>query len=329
MSSPQTEPPLAQSLSTCDARGGLDLCSAAQLSEALNACGYWDDPVSLNSAKVGLESAVVALALTLAAFHLWQLFHGFREWTLFYYSLVVAAQYLISLTATGAVPVALYVPCTAPLNWLRYAAWLLIVPAMVMALCRVTGLSSVYPRLQDPLLLLSVLMVVLGVSTAAAADITTKAVLFALAGVAGLAAFVYAAIQFIELYYTLNIVVCRRGIYPLAALWGIVWVGYPVLFIAGPEGFGSLSAPGSAIAYAFIDLAKLSWGLCAWNLHQNCRSYALKYGTTSKKVALPFGLGTVAVRTFFNENDLEETETGSQTAGAHYLEDEAEALQAA
>jgi hypothetical protein len=80
---------------------------------------------------------------------------------------------------------------------------------MVMALCRVTGLSSVYPRLQDPLLLLSVLMVVLGVSTAAAADITTKAVLFALAGVAGLAAFVYAAIQFIELYYTLNIVVCR------------------------------------------------------------------------------------------------------------------------
>jgi hypothetical protein len=47
------------------------------------------------------------------------------------------------------------------------------------------------------------------------------------------------------------------------------------------------------------------------------------------QVALPFGLGTVAVRTFFNENDLEETETGSQTAGAHYLEDEAEALQAA
>eukprot|EP00873_Tetraselmis_striata_P023124 jgi/Tetstr1/443388/TSEL_031403.t1 len=298
-----------------DPSGGLSLCSAEQPSPlvGVGAACYWGAPANQASAQLGLESAVVALALALAAFHLWQLLtRGFREWTLLYYCLVVAAQYLLSLTANGAVPIALYVPCTAPVNWLRYAAWVLIMPAMVMALCRVTGLSSVYPRLQDPMLLLHLLMLVLGVSTAAAADVTTKAVLFALAGAAGLVAVVYTAIQYVELYYTLNIVACRRAITPLAALWYAVWLIYPILFILGPEGFGSLSAPSSAIGYAVADLIKLLWSLCAWNINQLCRKYAKKHGTISKKVALPFGLGAATVRTFYNAADAETADPAAE-----------------
>ena len=46
-----------------------------------------------------------------------------------------------------------------------------------------------------------------------------------------------------------------------AGLFYVVWVMYPVLFMLGPEGFGSLSPAASDIGYAITDLVKLAWGV--------------------------------------------------------------------
>eukprot|EP00192_Tetraselmis_astigmatica_P020894 CAMPEP_0117676698 /NCGR_PEP_ID=MMETSP0804-20121206/16336_1 /TAXON_ID=1074897 /ORGANISM="Tetraselmis astigmatica, Strain CCMP880" /LENGTH=302 /DNA_ID=CAMNT_0005485903 /DNA_START=590 /DNA_END=1495 /DNA_ORIENTATION=+ len=269
------------------------------LSQNLQQCPYWSGPGPAAATQLALQAAVAAAALLLCGFYCFQHAQGFQLWVITYYTLIVAGQYIIAAAAPKDLPAYLYLPCTpAPVNWLRYGSWLLILPAIILALARAGSLSGNYSHLLEQMLISHVLTVVLGVSAAATPSTAAKAVLLAFAGISGIASLVYTAVQYFLMYTVLVFPDCRRAVLILAGLFYTFWILYPVLFLAGPEGCGSLSSTASGIAYSVADLIKLVWGVGAWYLNRLCRQYLLHYDTELTKVTIPMGLGVCQVLTF-------------------------------
>jgi len=137
---------------------------------------------------------------------------------------------------------------------LRYVDWLVTTPVLVGFVGYVAGASR---RAIAGVMVADALMIVVGAGATVSSGATRWA-LFAVSSVFHLTLFAY-------LYYvfprTVPDVPSRVGLFSLLKNHiGLLWIAYPLVWVASPAGFGYATATGTALVFAFLDvLAKVPY----------------------------------------------------------------------
>ena len=147
--------------------------------------------------------------------------------------------------------------------WLRYCGWLLTSPVILIALSGTGMPAGVYSRRTMKLLTSDQGFKVMQITSAFSKG-SVKVAFFFVAMVYGGNTLYSCATVYLQAFA--NIHPELQGMIKfMSAVFFAAFIMYPILFVAGPEGFGHVSPEGSIIGHAMADLlSKSLWGVCSW-----------------------------------------------------------------
>eukprot|EP01025_Chloroclados_australasicus_P047781 TRINITY_DN5390_c0_g2_i2.p1 TRINITY_DN5390_c0_g2~~TRINITY_DN5390_c0_g2_i2.p1 ORF type:complete len:496 (-),score=45.90 TRINITY_DN5390_c0_g2_i2:313-1647(-) len=189
---------------------------------------------------------------------------------------------------------------------------LLTSPEILIHLSNITGLNEEYNKRTMRLLVSDIGTIVMGVTTASSTG-WLKAIFFPIGLCYGSVTFFTAARVYMESFHQVPKGICRRLVTYMAYMFYASWCMFPILFLAGPEGFGHLTNSGSTIAHTFADLlSKNLWGIVGNFLRVKIHQHILKYGDLRKTTKVS-GLGQeTEVETMVEEEDEETTKYSTE-----------------
>lgn len=159
--------------------------------------------------------------------------------------------------------------------WLRYAEWLITCPVILIALSRVGTVDGAsYSRRTMKLLTSDQGTIIMGV-TAAYSKGAVKICFFFVGLIYGFNTFYTAATVYLEAFRNVTDDLKTLVKYMTYCFYSS-WVMFPILFVAGPEGFGHISPAGSIIGHSIADLlSKNLWGIFDWWLDYQVKVRAM------------------------------------------------------
>lgn len=172
-------------------------------------------------------------------------------------------KYILEIWWESSSPATIRLTNGAIAPWLRYAEWLLTCPVILIALSRVGKAEGNYSRRTMKLLTSDQGTIIMGV-TAAYSKGVVKICFFFVGLIYGFNTFYTAATVYLEAFR--NVPDDLKGLVKyMTYIFYSSWVMFPILFVAGPEGFGHISPAGSVIGHTIADLlSKNLWGIFDW-----------------------------------------------------------------
>ncbi|WIA10699.1 hypothetical protein OEZ85_010879 [Tetradesmus obliquus] len=195
-------------------------------------------------------------------------------WEEVYVCVVELMKVFIEIFLEYCVPVTFYETNGNFIVWVRYAEWLLTCPVILIRLSNLTGLADDYNKRTMSLLVSDIGTIVMGV-TAAIASGYVKLAFFLLGLCYGCVTFKLAGQIHLEAFYSMPRGKCRRLVKWMALVFYTSWLGYPVLFVLGTEGFFRVLSPwGSVVGHCIVDLlSKNLWGFLGHHLRIHVETF--------------------------------------------------------
>jgi len=227
-----------------------------------------------NEVAGGLQWMAFLLSWILFVFYAWQVKRKTCGWEVIYIAWVEMIKYILEIWWEETSPATIRLTNGTVAPWLRYGEWLLTCPVILIALSRVGTTEGSYSRRTMKLLTSDQGTIIMGV-TAAYSRGMVKVIFFFVGLLYGFNTFYTAATVYLEAFKNVPDD-CKTLVKYMAYCFYASWVMFPILFVAGPEGFGHISPAGSIIGHSIADLlSKNLWGLIDWWLDYNVKLRAL------------------------------------------------------
>eukprot|EP00227_Mantoniella_beaufortii_P007488 CAMPEP_0197591930 /NCGR_PEP_ID=MMETSP1326-20131121/14094_1 /TAXON_ID=1155430 /ORGANISM="Genus nov. species nov., Strain RCC2288" /LENGTH=445 /DNA_ID=CAMNT_0043157513 /DNA_START=176 /DNA_END=1513 /DNA_ORIENTATION=- len=212
----------------------------------------------------GLQWMCFLLSLLLFSFYAYQYKRKTCGWEVIYIAYIESIKYILEIWFEESSPATIRLTNGTVAPWLRYAEWLLTCPVILIALSRVgmAGEGS-YSRRTMKLLTSDQGTIIMGV-TAAYSKGAIKVCFFFVGLLYGFNTFYTAATVYLEAFRSVDDDLKGLVKYMTYCFYSS-WCMFPILFVAGPEGFGHISPAGSIIGHSIADLlSKNLWGIFDW-----------------------------------------------------------------
>ena len=199
-----------------------------------------------------------------------------------YISLVECFIYFAHITHPKAPGALILVKEGPPVNWLRYAGWLVTTPILIIHMQSLSGVAKLDDRLIQ-MLIFNQGMILFGI-TGAVGHGQSRAVAFTL-GIFGIVGLFYRAAEIYKKAFKTYPRSARMWLMHSMINFYVPWSCFPVLWLYGPEGAGALGKGEDIIGHCIADLsAKMAWGYITWYLHHVIlHSVAARYGMSPEE----------------------------------------------
>nr|AHH02137.1 protein 67 [synthetic construct] len=209
-------------------------------------------------------------------------------WEETYVCVVEAIKITFDIFFMYSTPATIYQTNGNTVSWLTYSEWLLTCPVILVQLCNITGLESDFSNRTMQVLVSDVGAIVMGTYAAFSAG-WLKAVFFLLGCSYGAFTFYHAAKVYIESYYMVPKGLCRNLVKAMAWCFFTSWVGFPIIFLAGPDGFGHLSIWAEVAAQQICEIfSKNVWGFLGHFLRVKIHEFIIIHGDCRKLSKVKF-----------------------------------------
>mmetsp|Transcript_1788 Transcript_1788/g.5199 ORF Transcript_1788/g.5199 Transcript_1788/m.5199 type:complete len:522 (-) Transcript_1788:1671-3236(-) len=254
----------------------------------------------------GLQWLTFILSWSQLAFYGYQSFRTTMGWEETYVCVIEAFKITLDIFFMYSTPATIYQSNGNTVSWLTYSEWLLTCPVILVQLCNITGLEADFNDRTMQVLISDVGAIVFG-TYAAFSSGWLKMVFFLIGCCYGSFTFYHAAKIYIESFYIVPKGTCRFLVKYMAWCFFISWVGFPVIFLAGPDGFGHISIWAEVVGQQICELlAKNVWGLFGHILRIKIHEHIVQYGDVRAPKKLKFGGKSLMVMGWV-ENDCEDT----------------------
>jgi bacteriorhodopsin len=223
-----------------------------------------------NSTTDFFETLVIVVSAFQFIFYWMQFKAGRCNWEVLYMATAEVVVYSLNVGLANTPGLLAASTSGSPVIWIRYGAWLVTCPVLLMILTNLSGDGKYDLRKTMLIILIDQLMIVLGVSAAFTENNGIKVLLFILSTLCGL--MLYLMVYFIFQYSYATITEDAHGyIRGMSMCFFITWILYPTFFLLGPEGpIGTLDPNTSKVGHAIADLiAKNTYSFLAWNVRWN------------------------------------------------------------
>uniref|UniRef100_A0A7S3QU15 Channelopsin 1 n=1 Tax=Dunaliella tertiolecta TaxID=3047 RepID=A0A7S3QU15_DUNTE len=245
--------------------------------------------------------AICIIQLMYFAFAAWKATVGWEE---VYVATVELVHIALAIWHEFDKPAMLYLNDGQMVSWLRYSAWLLSCPVILIHLSNLTGLKGDYSKRTMSLLVSDIGTIVFGTSAALAPPNHVKVIFFIIGLCYGLFTFFTAAKVYIEAYHTVPKGQCRNLVRAMAWTYFVSWAMFPILFILGREAFGHITYWGSNIGHFILEIfSKNLWTLLGHGLRYRIRQHIIIHGNLTKKTKINIAGDTVDVEEYVDSND--------------------------
>lgn len=252
----------------------------------------------------GTQWFTFILSVVMSVWFVYNLYTGHCGWEVIFVTIIEFTKIVIEIFFEYQTPCMIYSVFGPVTPWLRYIEWLLTCPVILIHLSNLTGLDEEYSARTMELLTSDQGTICFGVTACLSRGGWIKIVMFLIGLGFGLNTFYSASRVYIEGYHQVPKGLCRNLIKYLCAMFFCSWLMFPILFLAGPEGFGYLTWSGSTIAHTFADLvSKNIWGLIAHYLQVKIREHILIHGDIRKTVEKTVAGHTFEIEGFATKDD--------------------------
>nr|AHH02098.1 protein 91 [synthetic construct] len=253
-----------------------------------------------------------ALSIGILLFYAFENWRATCGWEEVYVCVIELIMVSLEIFKGHSAPATIYQTNGTRALWLRYAEWLLTCPVILIHLSNITGMHEEYTKRTMTLLVTDIGTIVFG-TTAALTKGGLKVLFFFIGLTYGCVTFFNAAKVYQESFYMVPAGMCRDLVKYMCWIYFISWPMFPVLFVAGPEGFHVISWSGSIIGHTVADiLSKNLWGLIGHYLRYKIHEYILIHGDIRKKVHHNILGQDEEIEEFVDEEDDQTTKMSSQ-----------------
>uniref|UniRef100_A0A7S1SYD0 Uncharacterized protein n=2 Tax=Tetraselmis chuii TaxID=63592 RepID=A0A7S1SYD0_9CHLO len=259
----------------------------------------------------GLQWVTFVVSWFQLAFYGYQSVKSTLGWEETYVCVVEAIKITFDIFFMYSTPATIYQTNGNTVSWLTYSEWLLTCPVILVQLCNITGLESDFSNRTMQVLVSDVGAIVMGTYAAFSAG-WLKAVFFLLGCSYGAFTFYHAAKVYIESYYMVPKGLCRNLVKAMAWCFFTSWVGFPIIFLAGPDGFGHLSIWAEVAAQQICEIfSKNVWGFLGHFLRVKIHEFIIIHGDCRKLSKVKFAGKELMVMSYVEKdgNDTIRTST--------------------
>uniref|UniRef100_A0A061R245 O protein n=1 Tax=Tetraselmis sp. GSL018 TaxID=582737 RepID=A0A061R245_9CHLO len=274
--------------------------------DTYNVCAEISDPNgSLLTQQVGrsLQWFTFVLSWLQLAFYGYQSFRATMGWEETYVCIIEAIKITLDIFYMYASPATIYQTNGNTVNWLTYSEWLLTCPVILVQLCNITGLESDFNDRTMQVLISDVGAIVFGVSSAFSEG-PLKMFFFLCGCCYGIFTFYHAAKIYYESYHMVPDGLCRNLVRYMAWCFYISWVGFPIIFLTGADGYGPLTIWAEVALQQIVEvLAKNVWGMLGHILRLKIHEHIIMYGDVRKPNKIKFGGKEVRILSWTDKED--------------------------
>lgn len=220
--------------------------------------------VEIHTAVQGICAAVSGLQFL---FYYSKYQSGKCQWEVLYMGFIECFTYALMIATDGAEGAVLTMSDGRQILWIRYAAWLITCPVLLIMLTNVAGPGKYDLRKTMLLLVVDQIMIVFGV-TSAFVTTDTRYAFLAFAFIFGI--FLFLMCAFIFMFAGAVLPVEGQTMISIMKIMFVFWGTYPLYFVLGPDIAGTISQNTNSALHGISDLfAKNIYSYCAWNLRWN------------------------------------------------------------
>mmetsp|Transcript_37645 Transcript_37645/g.93597 ORF Transcript_37645/g.93597 Transcript_37645/m.93597 type:complete len:437 (-) Transcript_37645:414-1724(-) len=222
----------------------------------------------------GLQWLCFLFSWALFAFYAFQFRRQTCGWEVIYIAWIEMIKYVLEIWYGDQSPFTVRLMSGAISPWLRYGEWLLTCPVILIALSRVGASEGNYSIRTMKLLTSDQGTIIMGI-TAALSTGNVKVCFFFVGLMYGANTFYTAATVYLEAFRNIDDDLKPLVKYMTYCFYSS-WCMFPILFVAGPEGFGHITPAGSIIGHTIADLlSKNLWGIFDWWLDYQVKVRAM------------------------------------------------------
>eukprot|EP00192_Tetraselmis_astigmatica_P004280 CAMPEP_0117688934 /NCGR_PEP_ID=MMETSP0804-20121206/24156_1 /TAXON_ID=1074897 /ORGANISM="Tetraselmis astigmatica, Strain CCMP880" /LENGTH=500 /DNA_ID=CAMNT_0005501543 /DNA_START=150 /DNA_END=1652 /DNA_ORIENTATION=- len=252
----------------------------------------------------GTQWFTFILSVIMSIWFVYNMYTGHCGWEVIFVTVIEFTKIVVEIFWEYETPNMIYSVFGPVTSWLRYIEWLLTCPVILIHLSNLTGLDEEYSARTMELLTSDQGTICFGITAALAGPGWIKVITFVVGLSFGINTFYTASRVYIEAYHQVPKGLCRTLVKYLCGMFFCSWLMFPLLFLAGPEGFGYLTWSGSTIGHTVADLlSKNIWGLIAHYMQVKIREHILIHGDIRKTVEKTVAGHTFEVEEFATKDD--------------------------